>query len=65
MKASEYRDMAVAELESALAEINKEMFTLINENKRSRKMEKPHLKRQIKKDRARLLTILHEKQSAK
>lgn len=63
-KASKYRDMAKEELEATLGDLNKELFQLINEVKLARKAEKPHLLRQKKKEKARLLTILHEKQSA-
>ena len=62
-KASNLRDLAVAELEAALQEISKEVYNLVNEMKRAKKMDKPHLLRQKKKEKARLLTILHEKQS--
>lgn len=64
MKASEYRDMAVVELKATLNDINKELYNLVNEVRRTKKIEKPHQLRKIKKDKARLLTILHEKQSA-
>lgn len=63
-KASNLRDMAVDELDLALSDLNKELYNLVNEMKRSKKLEKPHLLRQKKKEKARLLTILHEKQSA-
>ena len=55
--------MAVPELELAVDDLNKELFALVNERKRTKKMEKPHLIRQKKKEKARLLTILREKQS--
>lgn len=63
-KASNLRDMAVPELELALADTSKELYTLVNEMKRTKKSEKPHLIRLKKKERARLLTILQQKQSA-
>ncbi len=62
-KASNLRDMAVNELESALTELSKELYNLLNEMKRAKKLEKPHLLKQKRKEKARLLTILHEKQS--
>lgn len=64
-KASDLRDMAVPELELAVDDINKELFALVNERKRTKKMEKPHLLRMKKKQKARLLTILGEKHSGK
>lgn len=63
-KASNLRDMTAPELESQLEDTSKELYTLVNEMKRTKKSEKPHLIRLKKKERARLLTILHQKQSA-
>lgn len=62
-KASNLRDMTVPELDLALSDLNKELYTLVNEVKRTKKLEKSHLIRLKKKERARLLTIMHEKQS--
>lgn len=62
-KASDLRDMSAQELELAVTEANKELYALVNEQKRAKKLEKPHLIRETKKKKARLLTILHEKQS--
>lgn len=64
-KASNLRDLAVNELEVAVQDLNKEIYGLVNEMKRTKKVEKPHLVRQKKKEKARLLTILHEKQSVR
>jgi len=63
-KASQLRDMSVADLEYSVGNIKKELFGLVNEMKRTKKLEKPHLLRQKRKEKARLLTIIHEKQSA-
>jgi large subunit ribosomal protein L29 len=63
-KAGDLRDMAIPELESQLADTSKELYGLVNEMKRTKKSEKPHLIRLKKKERARLLTVLHQKQSA-
>lgn len=62
-KANNLRDMAASELELTLEDLNKAIYALVNESKRTKKLEKPHLIRQKKKEKARLLTILHEKQS--
>lgn len=62
-KASNFRDMTVQELELQLTDLNKELFSLVNEKKRSKKVENPHKIKEKKKDKARLLTIMHEKQS--
>lgn len=63
LKASNLRDMPIEELEAVLSDLSKELYHLVNEMKRSKKLEKPHLLRQKRKDKARLLTIIHEKQS--
>ena len=62
-KASNLRDMTVEELEASLTDLSKELYNLLNEMKRAKKLEKPHLLKQKRKEKARLLTILHEKQS--
>lgn len=63
LKASNLRDMSVDELQATLRDLAKEIYDLVNEMKRTSKPEKPHMLRQKRKDKARLLTILHEKQS--
>lgn len=60
-KASQYRDMSTVEIEAALVEVKATIFHEINEKNRTKKSEKPHLLRKYKKDKARMLTILHEK----
>lgn len=61
-KASQLRDMAIDELDNAIDQLNKELYALVNEVKRLKKNEQPHLIPQKKKEKARLLTIRHEKQ---
>ena len=63
-KASNLRDMAIPELEVAAIDLNKELFALINEARQTKKHEKPHLIREKKKQKARVLTVLSEKQRA-
>ncbi len=63
-KASELRDQSVEELEAAYLELSKELFELRNERQLSRKVERPHLLRERRRDAARLLTILNEKAKA-
>lgn len=65
MKAKDMRDQTIDELEATYNDTRKELFQLVNEMQRTKKMEKPHLLRQKRKDIARLLTVLTEKQSAK
>lgn len=64
-KAIEFRDMSNEELEATYQDLLKEVFHLRNEFKQSRKLEKPHLIPEKKKEIARLLTVKHEKQLAK
>lgn len=63
-KAQQYRDLSVEELEAALSDARRELFQLVNQEKRVKKAEKPHLVFQKKKDVARMLTVLTEKQPA-
>ena len=60
MKAKEIRELSVADLEKKLAELKKELFNLrfqlaINQ------LDNPHKIEDVKKDIARVMTILHEK----
>ncbi len=64
-KAKELRDQSESELKALYQDLSKEMFQLRNEMKITRKMEKPHLVRSKKKDRARVMTILREKEIAR
>lgn len=61
LKPSELRDRSVDELKLMYIDLTKELFKFNNEIKRTRKMEKPHLMREKKRDRARVLTVLRQK----
>jgi large subunit ribosomal protein L29 len=61
-KAKEYRDMSIPELNALIDDTQKELFKIVNEFKLTKKLEKPHLIRQKKKEKARMLTVLTEKQ---
>lgn len=63
-KASEFRDQSLEELEAVCRDTRKELFQLVNEWQRTKKLDKPHQLRQKKKEIARLLTVITEKQSA-
>jgi large subunit ribosomal protein L29 len=63
-KAKELRDQSPQELKALYQDLSKELFQLRNEMKVTRKVEKPHLVRAKKKDRARAMTILREKELA-
>lgn len=63
-KAKEYRDQSVQELEATYEDTRKELFKLRNDVRRTKKVDKPHLFRQMKKNLARLLTVINEKRLA-
>lgn len=65
LKAKDLRDKSIEELAVDYEEQRKELFQLINEAKAAKKAEKPHLLRGKRKDIARLLTVMHEKELAK
>lgn len=60
VKAKELREHSTEDLKALYQDLSKELFQLRNEMKVTRKMEKPHLARSKKKDRARVMTILRE-----
>jgi large subunit ribosomal protein L29 len=64
-KISEIRDQSEEQLEYRLSEIDKELFALINELKTAHKLEKPHLIRELKKEKAKILTVLNERKIGK
>lgn len=63
-KAKDFRDLSIDECEATCSDARKELFNLINEFRHSKKLEKPHLIPQKKKEIARLLTVIHEKRLA-
>lgn len=63
-KAKDLRDQSIEELEAARDDARKALFMLRNEATQGGKVEKPHRISQQRKEIARLLTVLHEKQSA-
>jgi large subunit ribosomal protein L29 len=65
LKAKDLRDQSIEELEAALLDAKKELFELNNELKQTRKIEKPHLLRERKKDIAKILTVIREKEGVK
>ncbi len=62
-KAKELRLQSQDELKALYQDLSKELFQLRNEMKVTRKMDKPHMVRIKKKDRARVMTILRENES--
>lgn len=65
LKAKDLRDQNIDELQVMYSDCQKSLFRLVNEAKQAKKAEKPHLIREKRKDIARLLTIIHQKQMAK
>ena len=61
LKAKDIRDQSVEEIKATYRDISKELFLLVNEMKLTKKSEKPHLIKEKKRDVARLLTVLNEK----
>jgi len=61
-KAKELRDQTADELKAIYHDLSRELFQMKNEVKVTRKIEKSHLIRMKKKDRARVMTILREKE---
>ena len=60
-KANQLKEQSVEELKAMYRDLSKEIFGLNNELRLTRKIEKPHLFREKRKERARVLTILRQK----
>ncbi len=60
MKTSEIREMTVEELEKKLLELKEELFNLRFQHAVNQ-LDNPHKMTEVKKDIARVMTILHEK----
>lgn len=62
LKASELRGQSQEELQGLDRELCEAMFALRNQREMDKKLEAPHLLREKRRDRARVLTILREKE---
>ena len=62
MKAKEIREMSVAELEAKLKDLKAELFNLRFQHA-TKQLDNPLVIASVKKDIARVLTILREKQA--
>lgn len=60
----EWKDQSVDELNVQLKKLDHELFALRNELATQKKLEKCHLLKAKRKDKARILTILTQKQRA-
>ena len=61
LKMKDLKDQSVNELASLAHDISREIYGLRNEQSINRKLEKPHLVRAKKRDRARVLTVISQK----
>lgn len=59
---TELKEQSVVELNAQLRDLDREIFLLRNELSIQRKLEKPHLLKEKRKNKARILTILTQKQ---
>jgi len=62
MKASELRQYSLQELRQKLEELKKQLFEL-NFQRQMGNVQKPHLFRAVKRDIARVLTVMKEKEN--
>lgn len=62
-KAKDLRDQSLEELEAIYDDSCRKLFEMINESKSQKKREKPHEIKHVRKDIARLLTVMAEKRS--
>jgi large subunit ribosomal protein L29 len=58
----ELKDQSVEELKTSARVLDREIFMMRNELSTQRKLEKPHLMKEMRKNKARILTILTQKQ---
>ncbi len=63
--AKEFRDQTTEELEALVSEKRKELFELVNKFAREKKIDGSTNVRGLKKDVARIMTVLREKELAK
>ncbi|MBI3508086.1 MAG: 50S ribosomal protein L29 [Chlamydiia bacterium] len=63
MMKREFKDQSAEELRAAVRDLDQEIFKLRNELAIQRKLEKPHLLKQKRKEKARALTALTQKQT--
>lgn len=62
-KAKDLRDQSVEELEAIYDESCRKLFEMVSESKSRKKREKPHEIKHVRKDIARLLTVMTEKRN--
>jgi large subunit ribosomal protein L29 len=62
VKTENFRSTSIEELQALHIDTKKALFELVNELKSTKKLDKPHLIRTKKKEIARILTVLREKE---
>jgi len=65
LKAKDLHNQTVEELKVLYADLSKELYDLKTELSVARKLEKTHLLREKKRDRARVLTVVNQKSRGK
>lgn len=60
-KKTDIKQQNVDELQALYHDLSREIFSMKNELRMTRKLEKPHLLKEKKKERARVLTFLNQK----
>ncbi|NGX57065.1 MAG: 50S ribosomal protein L29 [Candidatus Anoxychlamydiales bacterium] len=58
-KLKELKELSIEQLEFRIDEINKTLFEIRNELAINHKVEKPHLLKTLKKEKAQIKTIMH------
>ena len=61
IKAKDLINQTIQELEAQHEQLCREIFEVTNELRMSRKLDKPHLLKEKKRARARILTVLSQK----
>jgi len=61
-KKHDWKDESVKTLQAAVVDLDREIFAIRNELAWNRKMEKPHLLKEKRKEKARILTFLTMKE---
>jgi large subunit ribosomal protein L29 len=64
LKAIELKDQTSEELSALLVETRKQLFELVNKRAREKKIDKPHSLITLRRDIARILTVLRQKELA-
>lgn len=61
-KTSDLKEQTIAELKVSARDVDREIFKLRNELATQKKLEKPHLLRAMRRNKARILTLVSQKQ---